>query len=186
MKKRSLLAAYGTGNFVIGIKQQDGSHKMPDWNLLGDRLSFEAVSRKAGIVIMGRSTYLSLPKKYRPLPGRKTIILTRNPLWSPEEDSDNVFIAHSLFEALAQAEALGDEVCIAGGSEIYAEALKNVIIHELYLTCVHGTFDGNVLFPIESFSLIHDQYEIFDTKEFSADEKNSHPFTITSLRRKAS
>lgn len=90
-------------------------------------------------VIMGRKTYESIGK---PLEGRHTIVLTR----SRGFKASGCTVVRSLNEALAVAR-LDDsnEVFIAGGEAVYAEALAHC--DRLYLTLVRGHFNGTVHFP---------------------------------------
>jgi dihydrofolate reductase len=85
----------------------------------------------------GRRTYESIG---RPLPGRRMVVLTRQPGWSAE----GVQVARSLEEALELA-AGDDEVFIAGGAEVYREALPRV--QRLYLTVLERDYLGDAFFP---------------------------------------
>ena len=69
-----------------------------------------------GVLVMGRATYDSIG---RPLPGRTTIVVTRNPDWS----ADGVLVAHSLEDALALAAEQPGETFVVGGTQIYEQAL---------------------------------------------------------------
>ena len=83
------------------------------WHLPEDFAHFKATTL-GHTLVMGRATYESIG---RPLPGRTTIVVTRDPEWS----ADGVLVAHSLEEALALA---GDaEVFVAGGAAVYEAAL---------------------------------------------------------------
>ncbi len=76
-------------------------------------------------VIMGRKTYQSLPKDYRPLPNRINIILTRNP--EKIEDHEDIKIASSLEDAWKIAEeARKDEIFVIGGEKVYEQTLEQV------------------------------------------------------------
>lgn len=88
------------------------------------------------VLVMGRKCYDSIG---RPLPGRTTIVVTRQPDWS----ADGVTVAHSLDEALKLAD--GKEVYVAGGGEIYTQALP--LADRLELTEVDLDADGDVHFP---------------------------------------
>ena len=102
----TLIAAVAR-NGVIGA---DGG--IP-WHLPEDFAHFKATTL-GHTLVMGRATYESIG---RPLPGRTTIVVTRDPEWSAE----GVFVAHSLEEALALG---GDaDVFVAGGASIYEAAL---------------------------------------------------------------
>ena len=85
------------------------------WRIPEDFAHFKRVTL-GHTLVMGRATYDSIG---RPLPGRTTVVLTRDPTWS----ADGVLVAASLDEALALAADLPGEVMVAGGATIYAAAL---------------------------------------------------------------
>jgi dihydrofolate reductase len=91
-------------------------------------------------VIMGRKTWDSLPARFRPLPGRRNVVVTRNPAWQAE----GAEAAPSLGAAMARVEA-SPKVFVIGGGEIYREALPRA--DELVLTEIDRAFDGDVHFP---------------------------------------
>jgi len=130
--KLTLVAAYARGR-VIG----NGS-EIP-WHSREDFAHFKSTTL-GHTLVMGRRTHESIG---RPLPGRRTIVVTRNPSWSDA----GVEVAHSLQEALELA--AGDEVHVAGGGEIYAQALP-LATHQV-LTEVHLDVVGDVHYP--EFSL---------------------------------
>ena len=91
-------------------------------------------------VIMGRRTWDSLPARFRPLPGRRNVVLTRDSQWK----SGGAESAASLDAAL---ELLQDEarIFVIGGGQIYAEALP--LANELVLTELNVDLDGDTFFP---------------------------------------
>jgi dihydrofolate reductase len=91
-------------------------------------------------VVMGRKTYESIPPKYRPLPGRRNIVITRDASWS----ASGAVVANGWSEAVTLA---GDvpEIMVAGGGEIYAMALPHA--GRLYVTEIHEALAGDVTFP---------------------------------------
>lgn len=91
-------------------------------------------------VIMGRKTWDSLPARFRPLPGRRNIVVTRNVQWSAE----GALRASSLDEALSLA-ADAAKVFVIGGAELYALALPHV--DEMVLTEIDAELDGDAFFP---------------------------------------
>ncbi len=183
MKTRSLIVAYGQPNghgLVIG-----NGDKIP-WRLPAELRYFSDITKRVseknpkGIegspVIMGRGTYESLPKKFRPLPGRTNIILTRNPAWAPENDDDSIRVAHTLWEALDYAEqAPGDELFCIGGEKVYREMIDAIIFQKLYLTCVCGKFQGDKFFPAEKLGL-GTRYKKIQEHHHQKNEEN--PFTF--------
>jgi dihydrofolate reductase len=93
-------------------------------------------------VIMGRKTWDSLPPKFRPLPGRRNIVVTRNAGWRAE----GAEAAPSLDAALAMASGAA-KAFVIGGGELYAEAMAHA--DELVLTEVDAVFDrADAFFPV--------------------------------------
>ncbi len=92
-------------------------------------------------VIMGRKTWESLPARFRPLPGRRNLVVTRQAGYGAE----GAETASSLDAALALA-AGAPRVFVIGGGELYAQALP--LAHELVLTEVQATPEGDVHFPV--------------------------------------
>ena len=124
---------------------------------------------EGGVVVMGRKTWESLPEKFRPLPGRTNIVVTRDtsyiiPTFSHVGKSGNdslpVQVVHSIEDALTTGRraAGGDEVFIIGGAEIYKAALP--FTNTLYLTLIESDAEGDVFFP---------EYK----KEFALENKSS-------------
>jgi dihydrofolate reductase len=91
-------------------------------------------------VIMGRKTWDSLPARFRPLPGRRNLVITRSTGWR----ADGAEPVHSLPAALALL-AGAPKVFVIGGAEIYALALP--LADELVLTEIDADLDGDVFFP---------------------------------------
>ena len=172
MKQRSLIVAYSAENSLMGI---DG--KLP-WHLPKDMKFFKNVTIAAGICIMGRKNYESLPDGYRPLPGRKNIILTKNPIWTPkEEDDDSIFVVHDFWEAMSLAESLpGKEICFIGGADIYKWALESVILHKIHRTLVLAPgIEGDTFFPLNSMPDLKTYEKIFGETTLK-DEKHKYSF----------
>lgn len=92
-------------------------------------------------VIMGSSTYRSLPEDFKPLPGRKNIVLTR----SGVEVKESVNVANSLDEAWQIAEENDEKAFIIGGETIYEQTLDEA--DKLVITRIHEEFNGDTFFP---------------------------------------
>jgi len=122
--------------------------------------------------IMGRKTYDSLPDRFRPLPGRLNIVVTRN----REYEAPGAVVVHSIGDAI---KAAGDveEIAIIGGADLFRRLLP--MADRLYLTQIHGTAEGNVYFP--QFEM-DDWDEIF-RQEHLADERHRFAFTWLILDR---
>lgn len=133
----TLVVAMGA-NRVIGV---DGS--LP-WRLPEDLAHFKRVTLGHPMV-MGRATYASIG---RPLPGRTTVVLTRDRGWTPGPGGDGVLVATSLDDALAQASALDDEVFLVGGAQVYAQALEAGLVDTMVVTRVAASPEGDAFFPV--------------------------------------
>jgi dihydrofolate reductase len=107
------------------------------WHLPEDFAHFKATTL-GHTLVMGRATYDSIG---RPLPGRRTIVLTRDPDWH----ADGVMVAHDLDSALALAADLPGDVYVAGGAHVYAAAMEHA--DEQILTEVHQTPEGDTFYP---------------------------------------
>jgi dihydrofolate reductase len=106
------------------------------WDLPDDLRRFREITWGHPL-IMGRKTFATLE---RPLPGRSTIVLTRNPVFRPA----GCLVAHDLEAALRLAEG-AEEVFICGGGDLYRQAMHRA--DRIYLTVLHRDFDGDALFP---------------------------------------
>jgi dihydrofolate reductase len=156
-------------NNVIGC-----SGELP-WHLKSDLRHFKDVTSGKPI-LMGRKTWESL--KVRPLPGRDNVVLTRNPNFN----APGAFIYTSLSVALsaAKAMALGKdsaEICVVGGQEVFSEL--QAAVSKIYLTEVHGTYEGDTFFP---------ELDLSDWSEASATEFPAGPgdevsFSVRTLER---
>ncbi len=118
-----------------------GSNGRLPWRLSSDMKRFRETTMGKP-VIMGRKTWESLLK--RPLPGRRNIVVTRDPAYAAVGGE----IARSLSAALALVEG-ASEVCVIGGGEIYADALP--LADRLDVTHVLGEFEGDTFFPPVEF-----------------------------------
>jgi dihydrofolate reductase len=115
----SLIAAIGAGNRALG---KDGQLL---WQIPDDLKRFKAIT-SGHPVIMGRKTWESLPEKFRPLPGRLNIVVTRQEGY----EATGAEVCASLETALAMAQGThaaegGMEVFVIGGGELYKEALPS-------------------------------------------------------------
>ncbi|MCD4535575.1 dihydrofolate reductase [Nocardioides sp. cx-169] len=129
--KRVVMVAAVADNGVIGV---DGD--IP-WRIPEDFAHFKRTTL-GHTLVMGRATYDSIG---RPLPGRTTVVLTRDPSWS----ADGVLVAPSLPFALELADRLDGDVMVVGGALVYAEAMP--LADEQVLTEVHLTPDGDTFYP---------------------------------------
>ena len=100
------------------------------------------------VVIMGRSTYESLPNG-EPLSDRINVVITSNQEYCVDCNYENVYIVHSIEDAVDLCEALfsDKEVFVIGGGRIYREFLEKGLVNEMRLTIVDDEEEGDVKFP---------------------------------------
>lgn len=146
-------------NGVIG---RDGD--LP-WRLSADLKRFKALTMGHHL-LMGRKTFESIGTV---LPGRTTVVISRG---QPDLPA-GVELAHSLEQAVELARAHGDdEPFIAGGAEIYAQALPAA--DRLYLTRVHADCEGDALFPAWQEAAWQEVLR----EDHPADDRNAHPYSF--------
>ena len=128
-------------------------------------------------VLMGRKTWDSIPAKFRPLPGRVNIIVTRQ----KDFKANGAVIAKSLEEGIELAKNAGEkELMIIGGGEIYKHAFAQT--DKIYLTKVHATFiDADAFAPHISDT----DWKIISTESHHADEKHQYEGDFLVLYRKS-
>lgn len=185
MRAIRVVVAAAEENWGIGLRQQ-----IP-WRLPSDMKHFKQLTVRAGTdaqqhaVIMGRKTWESLPAKFRPLPQRFNIILTRNADYRATHSvPESVGVASDLASALQLVEAKQDavdQVWVIGGSAVYEEALNHPACNEVHLTSVKGMFECDAFFPSNmkalGFACVH---------KSPLQEENSVQFEFQTLRRTGS
>jgi dihydrofolate reductase len=121
-----------------GIIGADGD--LP-WHLPEDLGHFKQLTMGSP-VIMGRKSWDALPERFRPLPGRQNIVVTRQLGWQ----ADGADAAHSVDEALQLAAASGpSQVWVIGGAQVFASAMKRA--DRLEVTEIAKRFDGDTTAP---------------------------------------
>lgn len=147
MSRISIIAA-------IGKERELGFRGKLLWHLPDDLRRFKRLTMGHPI-IMGRKTWESLPTKFRPLPGRTNIVVTRQTGYK----APGATVADSFEHArAAAARARGaEEVFVIGGGELYREALP--LADRLYLTLVNDTAEADTFFPSyeQEFKIISDE-----------------------------
>ena len=149
-----------------------GRENQLPWHLPNDLKYFK--NQTWGMpILMGRKTFDSIGK---PLPGRKSIVITRNKDWQHE----HVDVVHSVGDAIEKARKYGaKEIFVIGGAEIFNTAFEKA--SRIYITRVHHQFEGDVFFPEipeEDWSLVRHRF-------CSSDEKNLYAHTFQVWERKA-
>jgi dihydrofolate reductase len=109
------------------------------WNIPEDMAHFKALTQ-GHAVLMGRKTWESLPERFRPLPGRRNIVITRQSDYA----APGAILASSIEQGIAAAQN-AEKLFIIGGSEIYAQCLNWA--NSLELTEIDASPEGDAYFP---------------------------------------
>jgi dihydrofolate reductase len=146
------------------------------WHLPGDLAFFAKLTTGAGgnTVVMGRKTWETIPERYRPLPRRRNIVITRQDGYAAE----GAEVASSLDAALELArDGSESRLFVIGGAQIYALALQHPDCAEVYITEIDRDFDCEVFFP---------QLPDFDrTETLGEGAQDGLPYRFTRWRRRA-
>lgn len=154
-------------SLIVAMDERGGigwEGKLP-WRLPADLKRFRELTM-GHYIIVGRKTFESIGK---PLPGRNTIVVTRDKGFHAE----GCQVSHSFEESLKLARDGGEsEVFVCGGAEIYAQALD--LADRIYLTRVHAEVEADTFFPrFDERGWIEQECE-----RHPADEKNQYPFSF--------
>ena len=122
-------------------------------------------------VIMGRKNFESIPHKFRPLPNRVNIVVTRN----KDYTAADCIVKNNLTEALEVSRTDNEkEAFIIGGGEIYKLALEQNLIDRIYLTRIHHKFQGDTFFP----EIDEKKWKVVSKLFYEKDEKHKYDFTF--------
>lgn len=148
-------------NLAIGLENQ------LLWHLPVDMKYFKNTTTGHHI-ITGRKSYISIPEKFRPLPNRTNVVVSRQ----TDLSLPGTTIVHSVETALELAKKNKEsEAFIIGGGEIYKYALEKNLIQKLYITWVDHIFEADTFFPEVDF----EKWELISKVNNDSDEKNPWP-----------
>ena len=158
---------------AAGLNNEIGKNNTLIWHLPAD-MKFFKEKTTGHCIITGRKNYESIPLKFRPLPNRTNIVITRQ----LDYDAPGAIIVDSIDAALKKAKTItNDEIFIIGGADVFKQSLS--LADTIYLTRIHHAFDADVFFP---------ELDMKEWKEISSvpgvrDEKNPYDFTFLIYRR---
>lgn len=127
---------------AIGKNRELGNNGKLLWSIPDDMAHFKKLT-ESKTVVMGHTTWRSIPKRFRPLVNRYNIVISRD----KKLKLDGAIVRHSLNDALDTAKSNNNsDIYIIGGAQIYSQSL--LIADFLYLTIVEENFsDADVFFP---------------------------------------
>jgi dihydrofolate reductase len=157
-------------SIIVAIAENNviGKDNSLIWHLPADMNYFKEKTT-GHCVITGRKNYESIPEKFRPLPNRTNIVITRQTNYA----APGAIVVPSIEAAIAKATEINDaEIFIIGGAEIYKQCM--LIADKLYITKINHYFDGDAYFP-EIDPTVWKQNKLSALK---ADEKNKYDYSF--------
>ena len=156
---------------ALAKKQVIGKNNLMPWHMPADLAHFKRVTLGKP-VLMGRKTFESIG---RPLPGRRNLVISRN----PDYQAEGIEVVGSVEAALALlAGSSVEELMVIGGGHLYAEMLPSA--DRLYLTQIDLAVEGDTRFP----AFDDGQWQRVDCESHPADEKNPHPYSFETWQRR--
>jgi len=152
---------------AIGKNNELGSNNDLLWRLKSDMAFFKRTTLHHR-VIMGRKSWESLPVKFRPLPNRINVVISRNEHFQLE----GALAFQTIEDAITDAKNATDSTTfIIGGGQVYSHCLQANLVDEMYLTHVDAAFaDADVFFPEINVS----EWEQETIETFEANEENQY------------
>lgn len=164
-------------NIIVAIAENYiiGKDNTLIWHLPADMKYFKDKTN-GHCVITGRKNYESIPEKYRPLPNRTNIVITRQKNYT----APGAIVVESLENAIKTAEKINNkEAFIIGGAEIYKQSIH--LADKLFVTIIHQSFEGDVTFPPIDNTIWTKTNEIFH----KSDEKNIYNYSFVEFEKNA-
>jgi dihydrofolate reductase len=141
---------------IVGMTEERviGKDNALPWHIPEELKSFKELTNEQ-VVIMGRKTYDSIPSKFKPLPNRHNIVISRS-----MSDEEGIDVCRSIQESIDKAKSYNKDIFIIGGSTIYKEFLP--IADTMFISYIKGNFDGDTYFP----EFKKDEWDIAEKVEF--------------------
>jgi dihydrofolate reductase len=157
---------------IVAMDNERGIGKNNDlmWHLPAD-MKFFRETTTGHIVVMGRKNWDSIPEKFRPLPNRENVVLTRN----TDYLASGARVFHSLQDCLSYFSGEDQkDIFIIGGGEIYRQALDLKCIDEMYITHVDAVYGADTFFP----EFDEEKWKVREILNWDKDEKNETGFVV--------
>lgn len=164
-----------TISIIVAVAENNviGKDNALIWHLPAD-MKFFKEKTTGHCIITGRKNYESIPEKFRPLPNRTNIIITRQTNYN----APGAFIVDSIEKAIETAKQTGDkEIFIIGGGDIFKQAIP--FVNKIYLTKIYQSFNGDVFFP----ELTLDKWKEISRIKGITDEKNKYEYDFITLEK---
>lgn len=126
---------------IVGIAENNviGNKGQLPWRISEDLKLFKQFTEN-NVVIMGRKTWDSIPEKFKPLPNRVNIVVSRS-----VQELEGATVYNSIETALEEAKKTEKDIFFIGGSGIYKEGMQ--YCDHLYISHITGEYEGDTYFP---------------------------------------
>ncbi|XP_058798340.1 dihydrofolate reductase [Phymastichus coffea] len=159
MQVKLKLIAAASENMGIGINGDLPWRLRKEMDFFTKMTSTTNDTDKKNVVLMGRRTWESIPKKFKPLANRINMVLTSQPL----DLGDDAIVCKNLPEAVEKISQSPlkdnvEQVWVIGGSSVYKASMESPNFYRLYLTRIKKHFDCDTFFPQipENYVLVKD------------------------------
>ncbi len=143
-------------NVIVAMDEKFGigkDGKLP-WHLPADLKHFKGITTrvdnpgKQNVVIMGRKTWDSLPAKFRPLPNRINVVLSRQKNLPLPQGVRQIRKLEEIFDLMgSEFSGLAEKVFVIGGAEVFQQVIQGFPKIRLYVTHIAGDFKCDTFFP---------------------------------------
>ena len=141
------------------------------WHLPNDLKFFKQMTEN-NTIVMGRTTFEGMGSK--PLPNRKTIVLTKDKTYN----ASGVSIMHSVAEVVSYAKIFSGITFVAGGAKIYSSFLPECDV--LYRTVIQHSFEGDTYFPAVDWN----EWILVNLSEGEQDQINKYPYQFETYQKR--
>jgi dihydrofolate reductase len=162
-------------SMIVAVAENNviGKDNQLIWHLPAD-IKFFKEKTTGHCVITGRKNYESIPEKFRPLPNRTNIIITRQ----KDYKAPGAIVVGSVSEALNEAKKQGDaEIFIIGGADIFRQTMD--ITDRIYYTRIFHRFEGDTFFPDPDPA----KWMLTKKSDCEPDEKNKYRYSFMEYER---
>ena len=151
---------------IVGMTKQGviGKDNSLPWHIPEDLKNFKRLTNN-NVVIMGRKTYDSLPAKFKPLPNRQNVVVSRS-----MQKIAGIDVCNSIEDALETAKSYQKDIFIIGGSTIYKQFLD--LADTMLISYIKQNYEGDTYFP----SFDNQQWKLTNEEEFD-------DFTLTTYKK---
>lgn len=159
-------------SLIVAMDLERGIGRNNDlmWHLPADMKFFKETT-SGQIVVMGRKNFDSIPERFRPLPNRENVVLTRN----TDFEAEGCKVFHSLQGCLDSYAGESDRIVfIIGGGEIYRLALEADVVDEMYITHVDKKYGADTFFP----GIDSEKWKVETLFTHPKDEKHEASFEV--------